>query len=296
MKIKTVVVIGALAVLGFVGMLIYGVRYARHIPTLFEPPERAQLDVPLRDRNIDLATGIDPDEWADLPALDIDLIYQATIPPWPKKLVPRVEVRAFHNARDIYFYMTWPDETADRLLGPGSFSDACAIMFPLGTNAQPASIIMGFLGSSSIWHWKASDDLRVWGGEDMPEPEKVYSDYYYPFEDQETLPVMKNELDTPVADLVSMRIGTLTERERQIVEGRGVWIDGAWHVAMRRALRIEGADPETDALFGADGVRTCAFAVWNGRHGDRGGRKSISGFVALNLLKGEKEGVSNEQE
>lgn len=281
MKVRTVVLIGAAAVLLFVGLLIYGLRHARGMPTVIEPPKRALLHVPKLDRKIDLADGMDLAFWDSLPAVELDLIYQVTILPWPKKLVPTIKVRAFRNESNVYFHLNWPDDNPDRVSAPARFADACAIMFPLGTNAEPTSIIMGFLGKSSIWHWKADRDARFWEASSAPTVAPAYSDYYYPFEQDETLVISKEKLISPVSDLLSIRVATVTPKPEQRVEGRGVWADGEWRVVMKRALVPAVADPETDTLFGPDGARAAAFGVWNGSAGDRGGRKSISEFAQL---------------
>ncbi len=281
MKVRTVVLIGAAAVLLFVGLLIYGLSHARGIPTVIEPPKRAVLQVPKMDRTLEMADGMDLAFWDGQPAVKVNLIYQMTILPWPKKLVPSVEVRAFRNDSDIYFHLAWTDETSDRLSAPATFADACAVMFPLGTNAEPASIIMGFLGKSGIWHWKADRDARFWNAATAPTVAPAYSDYYYPFEDEETLAISKDKQVLPVSDLLSVRVATVSPKPEQRVEGRGLWTNGQWRVVMKRALVPADFDAETDVRFGPDGAKVAAFGVWNGSAGDRGGRKSISEFVQL---------------
>jgi len=280
MKVGTVVLIALVPVVGFVGLLSYGLRHARGVPTVAEPPGRLVVRVPSLARELDLSKGVDLSAWKDLTPVRVDLVYQVTIQPWSKKLVPWIEVRAFRNAQDIYFYLSWPDEAPDQTLGPATFSDGCAIMFPLDPNVQPSSILMGFLGRSSIWHWKASRDAAFWQ-KPPPGAELPYADYYYPFEDQETLPVSMGDPQLPVVDLLAVRIGTVTPKSRQIVVGRGLWTNATWHVVMKRALEPEGAEASSDALLGPGRVKLCAFAVWNGAAGDRGGRKSISDFVEL---------------
>ena len=161
----------------------------------------------------------------------------------------------------------------------GKFSDACAIMFPLNKNPGDfPTLMMGFLGKANIWHWKANRDREYWSGQEFNE--KAYADYHYPFEDKETLPVSKDVLTSAVNDLISIRVTTITPKEAQNVAGKGIWSDGAWQVVFKRA--IEPLDPELDAGF-ADVKRLCAFAVWNGDKGDRGGRKSISDWVELEI-------------
>lgn len=282
MKTKTVVLIALFAVAGFAILLVYGLWRARGAPVVVQPRVRATLDAPRLDKRMDLAAGVISEEWDGIPSTKVELNHQLTIMPWPKKRAQSVEVRAFHNAEDVFFRLAWKDDTEDRALAPAEFPDACAIMFPLGTNISEASILMGFLGKSSLWHWRANRDARFWEKVAISGSE-AYSDRYYPFEDQETLSLSRNEPEQPVNDLLAIRVGTVTSKERQVVAGRGVWTNGEWRVVMKRALQPADADPETDAVFGTGMTSVCAFAVWKGESGDRGGRKSISDFVNLRL-------------
>ncbi len=57
-----------------------------------------------------------------------------------------------------------------------------------------------------------------------------------------------------------------------------------WHVVFKRSLRV--ASIEDDVVFNSGEEKMlCAFAVWNGATGDRGGRKSISGWVELEIAQ-----------
>jgi DMSO reductase family type II enzyme heme b subunit len=80
--------------------------------------------------------------------------------------------------------------------------------------------------------------------------------------------------------LLAIRVGTVTKKPLQNVEGRGIYSDGTWRVVFKRALNA--IDAKTDAQF-STGKQLCAFAVWNGSKGDRGGRKSISDWVELEI-------------
>ena len=79
---------------------------------------------------------------------------------------------------------------------------------------------------------------------------------------------------------VSIRVGTVTPKETQNIEGRGFWQEGVWRVVIKRSLNA--TDTDVDAKFNIP-KRLCAFAVWNGAKGDRGGRKSISDWVELRV-------------
>ena len=282
MKKITVILIIAFLVIGFGWLVFYGLRYSRGVPVVVEEKTRPVLEVPFIQENIYLAKGISPQVWEKLQAEKVELVYQVTVLPWPQKgLISPITVKAFHNKKDIYFYISWQDNTEDYILSANKFSDACAIMFPLGKKIEPkpSTLLMGFLGKANIWHWKASVDREFWL-KDFPE-DKVYVDFYYPFEKEETLAVSKDIPQSAVRDLLAIRVGTITPKQKQQVEGKGAWNAGVWEVVFRRSLNPE--DVELDAAFPLGKKQYCAFAVWNGSKGDRGGKKSISDWVELRI-------------
>lgn len=277
MKKSIVILICVALALSFIGLVYYAIIYSRGIPTAVEKPERVILEAPFIDKALDLAKGVSQDVWDTLAGKEVKLMYQVMVLPWPKVVVPSVFVKAFHNQNDIYFYISWKDDTRDDDLKMNKFSDACAIMFPMDDKAQPSSIMMGFIGKANIWQWKASQDKEYWLGK-HPETE-AYADYYYPFEEKETFPVSKTIPKSAVNDLMAIRVGTITPKETQRINGRGFWKEGTWSVVFKR--EINARDPEVDAVFNPGKPRLCAFAAWNGSKGDRGGRKSISDWVEL---------------
>lgn len=276
-KLK-VFLISIVLVVCFAGLIFYGFYYARGVPGKLLPESKTIINVPYIEKTIDLKKGIPKEICESLIPTKLDMVYQITVLPWPKKLVPAVNVKAFHNKKDIYFCMQWKDSTQDRVQEAGKFSDGGAIMFPLGKDNQPSVVMMGFLGKANIWHWKASVDNEVWG---KPEEKISYADWYNPFEDKETLSVSKTVNKSAINDLITVRIGTLVAKDKQVVEGRGIWEDGQWNIVFKRSLA--SLDKETGKDFVSGTVMPCAFAVWNGADGDRGGRKSISSLIDLKI-------------
>lgn len=279
MKKTTVILIIIIAGISFAALVYYGFRYARGVPVIIEKSERTILEVSFIDKDIDLTKDIALPTWDDIAPVEIKLTYQIMILPWPKGGVPDITVKAFHDGKDIYFYFEWRDDTEDTTVGTKQFSDACAIMFPMGDKVQRSTIMMGFLGRANIWHWKASQDKEYWS-EELPE-NKAYSDFYYPFEEEEVFVVSKDVIKSAVNDLIAEGIGRLASKETQKVQGRGFWNDGTWHIVVKRSLKA--SDPELDAVFKSGEEKLSAFAIWNGAKGDRGGRKSISGWVELKI-------------
>ena len=277
MKKSWVILILAAVLIGF-GLLVYlGFRRARGVPVAVREKQRLQLEVPLVDREIDLSRGIDLAYWKTREQLTIELLYQVMVIPWPKKVVPFVIVKSFHNGRDIYFYMEWQDDTEDNILDINKFSDAGAVMFSLEADPPASTLLMGFMGTANIWQWKASQDRAYWLGE-IYKPDS-YADFYYPFEEEELFVVSKESFESAANDLVAIRVATVTRKPKQNVAGRGFYDSGTWRIVFKRSLAAE--DSEVDAQF--TGKTACAFAVWNGAKGDRGGRKSISDWVELKL-------------
>lgn len=217
--------------------------------------------------------------WRRLEPTTVALMYQFIILPAAKMRIPAVIVKAFHNMKDIYFYLNWKDDTESRAFALNNFSDACAIMFPMKSEANPITLLMGISGKSNIWYWKASRDRQYWL---EPEPDnEVTVDFHYPFENEEILPVSKPKLRSAVDDLFAEGVGTLTHKETGNIKGRRIWVDGTWHVVFKRAL--VSVDSMFDAAFHSGDKRLLAFAVWNGQKGDRGGKKSFSSLVELEI-------------
>ena len=276
MKKNTVIVLSIVLIASFLILVRYGMQHAWGVPADYEY-ERAVLKAPFIDKDIDFRGATSLDAWEGIDPKEIKLFYQLMVLPWPKDSVPSVTVKAFHNKKDIYFYLSYKDDTLDEIHGGSTFPDASAIMFPLGEDVPNSTLMMGFMGRSNIWQWKANLDREFWSGK-KPEA-RTYTDYYYPFEENETLTVMGLEHASAVNDIIATGIATLTRKNVSLVEGRGFWIDGTWHVMFRRSLTA--SDPEVDAAFTPGETYSIAFAVWDGASGDRGGRKSISDFVSL---------------
>lgn len=276
MKKLFIILIIIISIIFFLILVYQGLRYSRGVPVAIEEAELPILEVPFIDKNIDFGKGIDIVFWEGRPSKKIDLFYQLMAIPWPKKRVPYIEAKAFHNKKDIYFYLEWPDNTEDRIMGIKKFSDAGAVMFPLGKETQSSTLMMGFLGKANIWQWKASQDSQYWLKKKIESG--AYVDFYYPFEEEELFSISKEKFNSAANDLVAIRVGTITTKLIQNIQGRGIYDDGVWRIVLRRAIEV--VDDQIDAQFPV-GKRLCAFAVWNGSKGDRGGRKSISDWVEL---------------
>lgn len=279
MKKTAVILISIALIIAFSFLVYYGLKHARGVPVKVELPPKVQLEIPYIEKHIDLSYGISKDFWGTIKPKKIGLLYQVMVLPWGKSLMSPISVKAFHNKKDIYFYLEWKDQTENRDIEANKFSDAAAIMFPIGDKILPSTIMMGFMAKSNIWQWKASQDKEYW--QNISPRSDAYSDYYYKFEDKELFPVSKFSPKSAVNDLMAVRVATLTPKPNQNVFGRGIWSNGAWKVVFKRSLN--SSNIEIDQRFTVSQKRLCAFAVWNGENGDRGGRKSISNWVEVLL-------------
>lgn len=232
-----------------------------------------QIDESLTLQSSDFDDGI----WQRLPALTVPLLHQVSEPPHGRNLVPTVDVRAFHNGKEAYFLFEWKDAAASRTHDLAEFPDGVAVGFSMAKETPSASIVMGFQSSVNIWQWKADLDAQVWGGEGDP---RYSPNVDYTYLSKADIPTPAEEAASACQDLVAIRPGTLTLKEKTILSGRGRWRDDGWRVIVKRALGT--GDSLNDAQL-APGKMHVTFAVWAGEKGDRGSRKSISEWVVLDV-------------
>lgn len=247
--------------------------------------------------------------WQKTVSLQVPLSAQITTRPMnPNPSIRTVTVRSLNNGTWIAFHFVWRDSTSNMTtLKTESFRDSVAIQFPrAAVNAQPF-VCMGQLPDVvNIWHWKADwqKDIDV----AFQELADAYPDFwvnFYPFAlggppysipPPDVTKINKtfiagwaagNQFSnplrvTPVEDLVAGGFGSLTSQAQQDVIGRGVWKDGIWSVVMARPLKT---NDKSDAQFSIGENKAVAFAVWDGANNEVNGRKSVSAWVVLNVLR-----------
>jgi cytochrome c oxidase subunit 2 len=141
--------------------------------------------------------------------------------------------------------------------------------------------MMGFEAPVNMWQWKADLDSQFWGG--APPAEGYTPTKHYTYEAQASFPRRTEKPKSACQDIYTTRPGTVAHKEETRVEGRGVWREGRWRVVVKRALKAAGG--KEDIAIGPRSIYA-AFAVWDGDKGDRGGRKSISEWVVLDVTSG----------
>src|SRR5574341_2212267 len=161
------VILISIIVLSIVALAYYASVPSKGTQIFVEEP--VVLEVPLIDTidTIDLTKGISYDVWESIPPKEIEMIQQVMVLPWGKSLISPLTVKSFHDGENIYFYVSWKDDTENRNAGMDEFPDAVAIMSPLGDDVQPSMIMMG---KSSIWQWKGDLDKELWLETPYPTP------------------------------------------------------------------------------------------------------------------------------
>lgn len=204
--------------------------------------------------------------------------------------VPAVAVRALYDTKKIAVLLQWRDAMANGApVRVQDFQDAAALQFSMNGNTP-------FLGMGdaknpvNLWIWKAG--LQQEMASQRPDVNTVYasmhSDVY--FENRplyRTAEAAGNFLarsthSSPIEDANASGFGTLKSQpfSNQNVQGKGLWFDGHWTVLFVRELQSDDAD---DVLFSLSRPGRVAFAVWDGEHRDRNGRKVISSWYQLVL-------------
>ncbi len=228
---------------------------------------------------------------------------------WRGNRPEEVTVRAVHDGKELAILMVWQDDTNDNTaLRPQDFRDAAAIQFSL--TANPPFFAMGATGAPvNIWMWKSERQADLEPA--FQELEKIYPNLgidSYPnltrsaveqshrnaltLESDKTFVtgwgagniVSDPQRKSPVEDLSAQGFGTLQARPRidQRVDARGVYGAASYRVMFRRSLKPAGKD----AVVLAPGTTVpVAFAVWNGSAGDRDGKKSVTIWQDLKIVK-----------
>jgi mono/diheme cytochrome c family protein len=207
--------------------------------------------------------------------------------------ITQVRVQTMINEEELAVRLEWNDATPNRSSSRHQdFKDAVAVEFALGDvllhehGHNEPFFGMGNRGKVvNIWQWRADwqqeietkkrmeyategmqdQDVLIFGGEANP------VDALNPFRDK------------PVEELNAEGFGTLTPqpKTKQNVDGKGVWKDGKWSVVFSRPIAsLNRWDVD---LKGKAAPVLIAFAVWDGSHADRNGRKVVSMWQRLHL-------------
>ncbi|MFQ5865784.1 MAG: ethylbenzene dehydrogenase-related protein [bacterium] len=231
------------------------------------------------------------------------------MPLWWRDDRPEIlNAKALHDGKELAIRLMWADETHDHTaIRIQDFRDAAAVEFAL--TDDPPFFGMGEQGQFvNIWMWKSERQADL-------EPAFQDIDKVYPNIGIDSYPnLMRSALEQPTRnaltlesdpdfitgwgagnivsdpirksaaeDLAAQGIGTLKARPMpdQQVQAKGVYDVGTYRVLLRRAFKGSGSN---SVNLNPGQTLPVAFAVWNGRAGDRDGKKSVTIWQELVIV------------
>ncbi len=239
----------------------------------------------------ELDTNPDSPVWKDVKSTNLVLRPLSA----RRNAIEILNVTSVNNGEVLAVRLKWKDPSKDGFVEGRAdvFTDGVAVQLALGdvtlhTHGHNEPFFgMGNRGKPvNIWHWKAGLEETLEASED--------SEYSTGGVDMDALifgGVMSNPVtklgttqENAVEELNSEGFGTITPqpKEYQNVEGTGVWKDGEWTVVFTRTFAVSG---KWDAIIDRKEPLLVAFAVWDGKKEDRNGRKVVSVWQRLNIMK-----------
>jgi hypothetical protein len=185
----------------------------------------------------------------------------------------------------------WDDKSEDRSSSRHQdFKDAVALEFALGDvllhehGHNEPFFGMGNRGKVvNIWQWRADWQTEIetkeklkYATEGMDLDTMIFGGEVNPVD------ALNPFRDVPVEELNAEGFGTLTPQPqtKQNILGKGVWKEGVWRVVFYRTLDSLN---KWDVKFGKKQPVLMSFAIWDGAHQDRNGRKVVSMWQRLHV-------------
>ncbi len=243
--------------------------------------------------------------WREADAVNLHMM-----PLWWRDDRPEIlNVQALHNGRELAIRLMWTDESHDHTaIRPQDFRDAAAVEF--ASTQDPPFFGMGERNQFvNLWMWKSERQADM-------EPAFQDIDKIYPNLGIDSYPnLVRSALEQPTRqgltiesdptfitgwgagnivsnpirrsaseDLYAQGFGTLKAHPLpdQVVKAKGVYDLGTYRVVLRRTF---STDAEHGVNIGPGRTLPVAFAVWNGSAGDRDGKKSVTIWQDLVILK-----------
>jgi hypothetical protein len=232
-----------------------------------------------------------PDDpvWQRVPEYVGKLLLQDIVEPRQlKATTTELRVRAVQNGKLVAFRLEWMDPTRDDVPGPGRFSDACALQFPVEAGPTLPAPQMGEPGKPvEILFWSANWQALAEGRPDQLRalyPNAWVDHYPHEAPSLERDSALGKEMagrylparalgndrggprKLPVEEYLAEGPGSLSRARTQASSGTGKRTDKGWSVVLTRGL------PK---------ARHVALAVWDGAQGEVGGRKMRTGWIPL---------------
>jgi hypothetical protein len=232
--------------------------------------------------------------WKEARMITVNLVAQPMTAPRPESTTtPSLHVWSVNNGKWIAFQLEWKDAEKSEAGPLGKFSDAVALQFPLKVSETPPPI---FMGSKElpvhIFHWRAQYQVdREKGFHSMVDIYPNMNTDIYPLEfasmgNLKAQSEAAREAFLPgravgnpqsyrktrgLDEIVAEGFGSSSVVESISASAKGEWRDGVWKVVITRPLETENGSG-----LKAGGQSYMAFAVWQGGHGEVGGRKSVT--------------------
>lgn len=201
----------------------------------------------------------DDPQWNKAPALTVSLI--PNIVKEPRlffSLNDTVTARALYNSDDFAIRVDVDDRTHSvpgaqleqqyRLDDVEPTRDAVAVQLPIKiptTSEKPWFRHGDRKLSVNMWHWMAPSD--------EPKAEQVVT----------------------LLDASGPDQPPLARKGESSLSGSGLWKDGQWRIVLKRSLKTDNV---SDLQFEQGRYIPISFANWDGLHGEKGGRHSLTGW------------------
>lgn len=237
------------------GQYAFAARAQHSSPTLedlhaAEAESDSVLDV-VRSQS-PIAAIINPggSEWNRPRQTTIPLLQQNVVAPHGGGSVRALSVKVLKLEEGMAFKLEWSDDSFDNGTKSRACTDAAAIEFPIDRSGD-TRLAMGHSGGPvNILYWRAETNS------------------------------VKGNLKDQAQELVSAGIhdrGPKPEK-LQLLRSESTWRNGKWCVVIFKPFN--SAD-ESSPSFEQNSETPIAFAVWNGRAGERRGLKSVSNWYLL---------------
>lgn len=256
----------------------------RYIQSMSDPSAQDQAWVRaevVTARRVRRMPTLDDAAWQDVPQSRL-----ALLPLWATdQAIQSASIKAVHNRSQLAVLLEWADPQQDLGIGLDRFPDGAALQ--LTTDPEPPLFAMGAVGSPlEIWHWRTGAARTS-----SAQAEHYYSDSAGWSHESGKQFLTARAVGNPLAqgsghaaEYTAEQLGTLRARapDAESVRVSGSFREGRWRVMFRRSLSTKR---KTDIELKAETI-SIAIAVWDGRLGDRNGKKSVSIWQQLVLEEG----------
>lgn len=264
---------------------------------LMMPGLTQAADIAVKKVKEDFSKGLDPYAayWTQAPEVELSLMAQPMMKPKPEKPeTSLLKVQALHNGNYVAFRLRWKDAEKSEAGKLGQFSDAVALEFPVKSNENPPSVIMGEPGNPvHMFHWRAQYQYdEEHGKKDVKDiyPNLAVDTYHMDYpdagkwkgasQDQKEAYMHGMAAGNPqsfakkaVDEIMAEGFGSSAVRKDQDSFAKGEWKNGEWTVVISRALKRDKG-----SILEEGKSSSVAFAVWQGGKDEVGSRKALTLF------------------